>query len=497
MTSPTGMSRRQLLAGMFGVGAAVAVAACERRPADVPVGAAAIAAAEARRPVSGRVRSLRLRAESADIDLGGRVVRTWTYGGQAPAPAIRVGVGDRVLVAFDNALPEATSVHWHGLAIRNDMDGVPGLTTPEVPAGGSFRFDFVVPDAGTYWFHPHSGLSLDRGLYAPFIVDDAAAPGRYDHEWVLVLDDWTDGVGPSPDQIYAQLTAGSSSSSSDMSGMDMSGMDMGGMDMGGMGAGDVVYPLYLVNGRAPNDPDRLTARPGQRVRLRIINAAADTVFTVALAEHALQVTHTDGFPVVPTSADAIQLGMGERYDAIVQLGDGVFPLVAQPLGKPGLARALFRTGAGAPPAATYHPRELTGQVLTAAALRVAPGHALPARQPDQVQDVALSGSMHPYVWTINGRTYDHTVPLTIREGQAGRLRIANHTMMPHPLHVHGHTFQLGPAGGNGPRKDTVLLPAMSAVAVDFAADNPGRWMVHCHNAYHAQAGMMTRLDYQS
>ena len=289
MSSPTWMSRRQLLAGMIGVGAAVAVAACERQSTGVPVGA------EASRPVSGRVRSFRLRAQSADIDLGGRVVRTWTYGGQVPGNPIRVGVGDRVRVGFENALAEATSVHWHGLAIRNDMDGVPGLTTPEVPAGASFLFDFVVPDPGSYWFHPHSGLQLDRGLYAPFIVDDPAEPGRYDQEWVIVLDDWTDGVGPSPEQIYEQLTSAGSSR-----GMDMGGMDMGGMGMGGMGAGDVVYPLYLVNGRVPSDPDQLTGRPGQRVRLRIINAAADTVFTVALADHVLQVTHTDGFPVVPT-----------------------------------------------------------------------------------------------------------------------------------------------------------------------------------------------------
>ena len=447
------------------------------------------------------MRSFRLRAQPADIDLGGRVVRTWTYGAQAPGTAIRVNVGDRVQVAFENSLPEATSVHWHGLAIRNDMDGVPGLTTPEVAPGGSFLFDFVVPDAGTYWFHPHSGLQLDRGLYAPFIVDDPAEPGRYDHEWVLVLDDWTDGVGPSPERIYARLRSAASSAGghAGMDGMDMGGMggmDMGGMGMGaGMGAGDVTYPLYLVNGRAPSDPDRLTARPGQRVRLRIINAAADTVFTVALADHVLQVTHTDGFPVVATRTGAVQLGMGERYDAVVQLGDGVFPLLAQPVGKPGLARALVRTGTGTAPAATFGPKELSGQVLTVSDLRVAPGHALPARQPDRVQQVALSGSMQPYIWTINGRSYDDTVPLTIRSGQAGRLQIANHSMMPHPLHVHGHTFQLGPAGGRGPRKDTVLLPAMSAVAVDFAADNPGRWMVHCHNAYHAQAGMMTRLDY--
>jgi FtsP/CotA-like multicopper oxidase with cupredoxin domain len=265
--------------------------------------------------------------------------------------------------------------------------------------------------------------------------------------------------------------------------------------MGAGDSGDVDYPLYLVNGRAPEDPDRLTARPGQRVRLRIINAGADTVFHVALAGHQLLVTHTDGYPVEPVSTPVVRVGMGERYDAVVTLSDGVFPLVAEPIGKTGLARALVRTGAGAAPAASFRPDELDGAILTVSQLRAGPGSALAHRSPDSVQDLVLGGSMRNYVWTINGRTYDRTRPLTVRQDQSTRLRIRNMSMMTHPVHVHGHTFQLGKAGGKGPRKDTVLVPAMAGVDVDLIADNPGRWMVHCHNAYHAEAGMMTRLDY--
>jgi FtsP/CotA-like multicopper oxidase with cupredoxin domain len=395
-------------------------------------------------------------------------------------------------VAFSNDLPEPTSVHWHGLAIRNDMDGVPGVTTPEVVAGGEFAFDFVVPDPGTHWFHPHHGMQLDHGLYAPFIVDDPTEPGDYDAEWVVVLDDWTDGVGPTPEQIFADLKAGGSSGES---GMGMGGMGMGGMGMGGMDGGDVPYSVYLVNGRAPTDPDVLVVRSGQRVRLRMINAAADTVFTVALAGHDLRITHSDGYPVVPSVASAVRLGMGERYDAIVTLGSGAFPLVAEPVGKPGLARALVRTSGAAAPAAEYRPQELDSNPLTVGALRVQTGSALPAENPDTVQDLLLSGSMGRYEWTINGRPYDDTVPLTIKQGDFGRLRIRNHSMMPHPIHLHGHTFQLGAAGGTGPRKDTLLIPAMAAASVDLVADNPGQWMIHCHNAYHAEAGMMTRLEY--
>lgn len=475
-----------MLATLLGAGAAVGLSACGLGARPSPVGPAAVRSAEANRASTGRVRYLDLQARVTQVDLGGPVVETWTYGDSLPGRPLRATAGDRMRIAFRNHLPTHTSVHWHGLAIRNDMDGVPGLTSPEVVPGGSFDFDFIVPDAGTYWLHPHTGLQLDRGLYAPFIIDDPAEPGAYDAEWVVVLDDWTDDVGPSPEQIFATLTR---------NGAGM-GMGMGGHGpMAGMAGGEVAYPLYLVNGRVPTGPDVLTARPGQRVRLRLINAAAETMFRVALADHQMQITHTDGYPATPLETSVLLIGMGERYDAVVTLDDGVFPLVAEPVGKSGLGRALVRTGAGEVPAASHRPSELAMSPVTVGDLRVGPGHALPRRDPDTVQSLRLSGSMMRYVWMINGRTYDDTEPLTIQQGQAGRLQIRNATMMPHPLHVHGHTFQIGPAGGSGPRKDTVLVPAMSAVDVDLAADNPGTWMVHCHNAYHAEAGMMTRLDY--
>jgi FtsP/CotA-like multicopper oxidase with cupredoxin domain len=498
------VSRRTVLTGLVGLGAAAAgLSGCSSKA--TLAGPDAAASAEALRPTTGRVRNYRLQARRTEIDLGGRVVPTWTYGDALPGVALRATAGDRMRIAFTNDLPEETSVHWHGLAIRNDMDGVPGLTMPPVKPGGHFAFDFVVPHAGTHWLHPHTGLQLDRGLYAPFIVDDPSESGEYDTEWVVVLDDWTDGIGPSPEQILAKLkTDGTSSGgmggmgSGGMADMGSGGMGSGGMGSGGMGSGDsgdVTYPLYLVNGRPPTDPNVLHARPGQRVRLRIINAAADTIFDVALGGHQLHVSHTDGYPVTPVITSALRIGMGERYDAVVTLQDGVFPLVAEAVGKKARGRALVRTGSGRPPAAAFRPTEFDGTPLTVSRLQTRPGGALPRRTPDSVQDLVLGGSMTGYTWTINGRTYDRTRPLTVRQGQTTRLKIRNATMMTHPIHVHGHTFQLGSAGGTGPRKDTVLIPAMGSLDVDLLADNPGRWMVHCHNAYHAEAGMMTRLDY--
>ncbi|MGV1037322.1 MAG: multicopper oxidase family protein [Candidatus Nanopelagicales bacterium] len=498
------LTRRELLGGFVGLGVVAGLAACGQSPRG-SVSPAAIASAEAARPTSGATRTLKLRAQPVEHDLGGRVVSTWGYGESVPGPMLRANVGDRVKIGFQNDLPEDTSVHWHGLAIRNDMDGMPGVTMPPIPQGQGFDYEFVLPDSGTHWLHPHTGLQLDRGLYAPFIVDDPSEPGRYDREWVVVLDDWTDGVGKTPDALLADLKAGGGSMGGGMGGdsgmgggMGMSGGNSGtgsGMGMGGMDGGDIDYPMYLINGRAEADPDVLRAKPGQRVRLRIINAAADTIFNVALAGHSLNVIASDGYPVQPVSADSLQISMGERYDAIVTLNDGVFAFAAEPLGKSGQARALVRTGSGSTPAASLRPSELRQDPLTVGGLVVADGSALAAGRVDTEQGVRLAGSMSDYRWTINGRTYDQTEPLTIQQGQLGRFHISNHSMMPHPMHFHGHTFQVGDAGGRGPRKDTVLVPAMGSLAIDLRADNPGKWMVHCHNLYHAEAGMMTRLEY--
>ena len=435
---------------------------------------------------TGKIKNFDVSARPTQIDLGGTIAQSWTYGDLLPGKIIRVNKGDRVQVTFNNQLPVSTSVHWHGLAIRNDMDGVPGVTTPEVASRASFNFDFITPDAGTYWFHPHSGTQLDRGLYAPFIVDDPAEKTEYEREWILILDDWSDGVGRNPDEILAELKKGDGVESGGMEHMD----GMGGMDMG-----DVTYPMYLINGRPSNDPEIFLAKPGERIRFRIINAAADTIFDCAFAQHMMEVTHTDGFPVKPLTTALLQIGMGERYDVIVTLKDGVFPFVAQAVGKTAMARAFIRTGSGRAPLANFNPSELNAIPLSVQSLEAVQEVRLPARAPDRIQNLVLTGSMKPYIWKINGRTYADTEPLTISMNEAGRLRIRNMGMMPHPMHLHGHTFQLGSAGGPGARKDTVLVPPMGQIDVDFAAINPGRWMIHCHNAYHAEAGMMTRLDY--
>ncbi len=528
-------------------GAVGAATGCTGRPAPsaAPAGRRLIwpdrpqgAATEAARHATGGTVLAGVAPEAGHVDLGGPVVATWSYGGQVPGPEIRVRKGQVVQALLANRLPAATTVHWHGVAIRNNMDGVPGMTQAPVPADAQYTYRFAVAQAGTYWYHPHVGVQLDRGLYGPLIVEDPDEPARYDHEWTVVLDDWIDGTGYTPDQVLAALrrgmsgmgmTAASPSPMASMSGMPMPGdsssMDTstpaaspsGAMNSGPTGpspvmsgsarsrllggdAGDVRYPYYLINGRIRTAPRTATARPGQRARIRFINAAADTAFRVALGGHQLTVTHTDGYPVAPVQADALLIGMGERYDVTVTLGDGVFPLTALAEGKNATALALIRTASGEPPPAGVRPAELAGRLASYAGMRAAAQARLTARAPDVTYRLRLTGGMTRYDWGINGQAFDMSKPGALRflaqQGQRVRVVFDNATTMYHPMHIHGHTFALGPAG---PRKDTVIVRPRQQVACDLDADNPGQWMAHCHNLYHApeNSGMMALLSYQA
>ncbi|MDO5696914.1 MAG: multicopper oxidase family protein [Dermatophilus congolensis] len=494
------VTRRQVLLGGFGLATAASLTACASTSGPVAAEPRTFGPPTPLAPTSGqRVVETSLTAKPVSLDLGGRKVSTWAYGDAVPGPVVRAKAGDLLRVTIDNRLPADTTIHWHGIRLRNAADGVPGLTQDPVRPDATYVYEFTAPDPGTYFFHPHVGVQLDRGLYAPLIIDDPREPGKYDHEWIVVLDDWIDGTGTTPDDVLAKLIAdGGPAPSGGMDGMGgMGGMDHG--SHGGMGtppwgdAGDVAYPMFLVNGRPPSDPDVLRAKPGQRVRLRIINAASDTIFTVALGGHRMTVTHSDGFPVQPVEVGAFYIGMGERYDAVVTLGDGAFPLVAQPFGKTsgGQGLALVRAGSGAAPGVGVTPAELDGQVLIGSQLQPAASARLPVRSPDATVQLELQGSMKPYRWGINGAPFGENAPLTVKAGQRLRIEAVNMSMMTHPLHLHGHTFALP----SGLRKDTLLMAPMESVALDLDADNAGDWMVHCHNIYHAEAGMMIALNY--
>lgn len=453
-------------------------------------------------PLGGRVPDVRATYTAGPMrwSILGEEVATWGYESQLPGPLLRATAGDLVEVTVVNQLPEATSVHWHGLAIVNGMDGVPGVTQPDIESGSSFTYRFSVPDPGTYWFHPHHGLQLERALYAPFVIDDPDEHVAADVDYVLLLDDWLDGTGTTPEQEYERIReAGMEMGDmSDMSEMDHDSMGMATSPVLGGDAGDARHAHHLINGRPLDDPATLDPlpRPGDRVRLRFVNASADTAYRVAIGGHRLTVTHADGFPVVPVEIDAFLIGMGERYDVTVDVQSGTWPIIAIAEGKDQRAGAILRTSdTNARASITFDAAELDGTWLRYADLAAHDRARLSPADDITEIELALTGGMAMTDWGINGSRYGDHEPIEIDQGRWYSLNVVNDTTMWHPIHIHGHTPQLGRAAG-GVRKDTVNVLPGATVQLVFQANNPGDWMLHCHNAYHLEAGMATILRYR-
>ncbi|TKJ18244.1 copper oxidase [Blastococcus sp. CCUG 61487] len=431
------------------------------------------------RPAAGppSAGGLRLTAAPMRLDLAGREIPTWGYG-MVPGPEIRLKAGDVMRVRLENALPEDTTVHWHGLAPPNGMDGVPGVTQDPVTPGDGFTYEFETPIAGSFMYHAHVGMQLDRGLYGPLVVEPRTEELSYDREYTLMLDDWRDGVDAADHAGHGATPETEEPPAAEE------------VSFGGR-----AYPLLLVDGRPPEDPRVLEVRPGDRVRLRVMNVAADTGFRFAIAGHRLTVTHTDGMPVESVTVDALRLGMGERYDVLVDAAQsgGAWQVGVQAEGRRGWGRAVLRyTGSEATtaPVAAERPAELDGRLPSYDELLSREPLALPAGEPDRVYDLVLSGTQ------IGGQSYPDADPLPVAEGERVRLTMRNTSAKWHPMHLHGHHFQVLTPSGRGPVKDTVTVPARGGVVTfDFLATNPGDWLFHCHNHHHMEDGMVRLVRY--
>ena len=458
-------------------------------------------------PPTGRLREYALEAKATDWSPTGRVAAAaWTYNGTVPGPEIRVTEGETLRVTLHNLLEEPTSIHWHGLPVPFSMDGVPDLTQPAVPPRGTFVYEFTATRPGTYWYHTHFGYQLDRGLYGALVVEPSREPLRYDQEYTLVLDDWLND----PDHPHPDTLAGG------MMGMDMGGMggdtSMGGM-MGGMGRGRThsthtgavrIQPIYdalIVNGRAANRSPELRVRRGDRLRLRFINAGSAMPLAVRVMGHSMRVTHADGQPVEPITRRIALLGMGERLDVLIDANHpGVWPITAFGQNDQRVSAVLRYDGAHGPaPDDTGNEEIRPGDMLDYSQLS---GATLePDDEPHRQYELELSGGMMDgRHWTINGREYPDAGPIQVHEGERIRLRVVNMSMVPHPVHLHGHFYRLLEVNGERLRrailKDTVMVGHMEGFVADVVADNPGaRWLLHCHNLYHHLGGMAMELRY--
>ena len=407
----------------------------------------------------------------------------WAFDGRVPGPEIRVKQGERVRIAVANGLPQETTVHWHGLRVPHAMDGVPHLTQPPIPPGGRFVYEFDAVDAGTYWYHPHaqSYEQVARGLFGAFIVEERT-PVSVDRDLTWVLSDW-------------RLTREAALRADFRTMFDVAH------------AGRIGNTV-TVNGVVPESFD---VRAGERVRLRLVNAAVARMFALRFDGHSPVVAAYDGQPVAPHApADGrVVLGPGERVDIVLDM-----------TGAPG---ARFAVTDDFYPRNAYRLLDLAYSAERP--LRDRPRAAWtklpdnPLREPDLSRavrhEVALTGGAmggmggmggmmgRGMAWMINGKAvaesdhHDHAPLFALARNQSCVVTFVNDTAWHHPMHLHGHFFRVlsrdGTPTAHREWRDTVVLAPRSRAEVAFVGDNPGDWMLHCHVLDHQAGGMMATI----
>lgn len=405
-----------------------------------------------------------------------------TVDGRYPGPEIRVPAGSALRVEVANALTDSpTAIHWHGLLVPAGMDGVPDVANYPIASGRVYVYEFPLRQTGTYWYHSHWQLQEQVGLAGALIIEAKDDP-RVDHDVVVMLGDW---LYESPYAALETLKKGPPPGTK----MDPSKPDLS----------DLAYDAFLMNGRGKQDPWTLKAKPGARIRLRIINTGASTYFRVRLDGHPMTITHADGLAVRPVTVDHMLMGMAETYDVQVTLArSGSYTLHAVAQDGSGQAIGVIHTPDVAPKPNLSMPN-FDGRALALdyRDLRATSPTTLPSG-PSRSMELVLGGNMMKYVWTINGEVYPNTAPLLIRRGERVQVNLRNDTSMWHPMHLHGHFFRvLQGAGDYAPLKHTVNVAPKGTTQIEFIADNPGRWIFHCHNLYHFEAGMARVFEYEA
>lgn len=450
------------------------------------------------------------------------------FNGQVPGPLLRTRYGQRLRARFINHSGSGSTVHWHGMILPNDMDGVPDVTQKPVPNGGEFLYDFTPNPPGLRWYHSHVQPQLSLGLFGPFVVEDPRDEPA-DVEAVLVFHDVPDMRSfrlALADRSDAPMIA--PAGAPELAGMNMAaaglrkagmhkasmkmgdnGMQMAGMHKDGAGMGDeVAYLARCVNGAVYPRTAPIAVKVGQRVRLRILNASPTLTHYIALGGHRLRVSHCDGNPMPrAVTVDALRIGVAERYDAwfeVTQPGAWLLEAIADDglavgqsvrIHTPGMERAAPVR----PPESVTHLDYFTYQQAgDAGALR----HPLVSGRIDVQAELTLGGGQRgDPKWTINGAVWPHTPKILVRSGDRVLVRFRNPTDMDHPMHLHGHVYHLVEINGQSLRaplpKDTALVPANGGTSAWLfeATSPPGRWVLHCHNAIHLADGMMTEVRY--
>lgn len=469
-------------------------------------------------PVNAQVGLNRLQVTTRTLDIGGRAATVKGILDGSGKPGLVLDPGERFLVDLTNELQEETIVHWHGQIPPNVMDGVSN-TAAMIASGTSRKFDFS-PRPGTYWMHSHVPAQEIDLLAAPLIVrseEDAASDRQ---EVVMFLHDFSFRSG---EEILAEFTLGAamdhgevqagsrldetprriigSHSSDPMQMTGMAGMDHGGMSMPEMDLNDFEFDAYLANERTLDDPEVVRVDRSGRVLLRIINASSMTAFWIDLGDVQGELKAVDGDPVEPMIGTRFGLAMGQRLDVEITMPDSgtAVPVLALREGareRTGLI--LAPSGANVSKIASTSDSKhsaFSGDVAMETALRAK--FPLPIKEANRTHMIMLGGAMSPYSWTINGQVWGNHTPIAVLQGERVEMIFHNMSMMAHPMHLHGHVFQVVEINGKriaGAVRDTVHVPAMGMVTIAFDAGEVAPWMLHCHHMAHMATGMMTELD---
>ena len=442
-----------------------------------------------------------LTVELRTLEVNRRAVTVGGIRGPAGTSGLTLAPGERFHVTLANKLTERTIVHWHGQTPPAGQDGVEDTGEPPIPTGASRVYDFAARP-GTHWMHSHIGFQEQQLFAAPLIVRSAEEASADIQDVVVFLHDFT--FRP-PEQVMADLDAGGGMGTGGRGrggpGMMGGGMMGGGMMGGGMmQSATVDYDAHLANDHTLSDPPVIPVERRGRVRLRLINGSSSSAYWIDLGALNGTVLAADGNPVRPVQGRYFPLATAQRLDILLELSvsAGVFPVLALAEGTRMRTGVILSAPGGAVRRIPTLSQEETPQVDLSLEAKLSAASPLPVHSLASTYRVTLTGGMMGYVWGIDGRTWEGHAPLLVRRGQSCVLEFINDSMMPHPMHLHGHHFQVIALNGQrfqGAVRDTVLVPPMTSVTVAFVADNPGRWLLHCHNLYHMMAGMMTEVVY--
>ena len=505
---------------------------------------------------------IRLSIDNHHFTTGSRGGHAIAVNGTVPGPLIRLREGQDVRLHVTNNLVEDSSIHWHGLLVPFQFDGVPGVSFPGIKPGETFTYEFPIRQAGTYWWHSHSGLQEQAGHYGPIIIESAEPDPRYDRDYVVLLSEFTP---LHPHEIMRKLKVGEHYFNRQMltaTEGEMSGemrREWGRMRMNPRDISDVTGATYtfLINGHGPADDLQLVFQPGERVRLRVINGSAMTFFNVRIPGVPMTVIQADGMDVAEVEVDEFQIGVAETYDVIVAPPSGSHAIVAEAMDRSGMGVASLTSHAGhiaTPPpvrepvtlsmtdmgmmdhAAMGHDmgdmemeHSMRDTSLLPADVKVGPGLDMVAPSPsdrmdfpglgldkvshrvlrytdlkakrmnphrtvDRELEIHLTGNMERYMWGFDGKKFTAVTddPIRFAYDERVRVKLVNQTMMAHPIHLHGHFFELvnGADHMHQPLKHTLVVQPGGTATFDLTANEPGDWAFHCHLLYHMHAGMM-------